>query len=117
MKYTNKQSPMAKHYKANYKSKISYYSNKLNLALSEGVETKYMQKYLDSLNYFASKQIEIERMEEQLNEVLNKEPVNEDLFSDCDCHICISGEQGTISDVATPRFPERNGSDLLYEKI
>ena len=58
-------------YKANYKSKISYYSNKLNESLSEG-NTQRMQKNLDSLNYFATKQIQIERMDEQVNEMIEK---------------------------------------------
>ncbi len=31
-----------------------------------------MQKNLDSLNYFASKQIQIERMDEQVNEMIEK---------------------------------------------
>ena len=56
-------------YKANYRSKISYYCVKLNESLSEG-NTQRMQKNLDSLNYFASKQIQIERMDEQVNEMI-----------------------------------------------
>ena len=58
-------------YKANYKSKISYYTTKLNESLSEG-NTQRMQKNLDSLNYFATKQIQIERMDEQVNEMIEK---------------------------------------------
>ena len=58
-------------YKANYRSKISYYSVKLNESLSQG-NTQRMQKNLDSLNYFASKQIQIERMDEQVNEMIEK---------------------------------------------
>ena len=44
---------------------------KLNESLSQG-NTQRMQKNLDSLNYFASKQIQIERMDEQVNEMIEK---------------------------------------------
>ena len=57
--------------KADYRNKIIYWSNQLHASLNCApcdMDTKKMQKALDSLNYFANKQIQIERMDEQLKE-------------------------------------------------
>lgn len=59
-------------YKADYTNKIIYWTNQLNESLNCAPidrSTKKMQKSLDSLNYFTEKQIQIERMEEQVNEM------------------------------------------------
>lgn len=59
-------------YHANYIRKIMYWTNQLVRELqNEGDDksVKKMQKALNSLHYFAEKQIEIERMEEQCNEI------------------------------------------------
>tara|TARA_R110001592_G_scaffold222901_1_gene478230 strand:+ start:11782 stop:12057 length:276 start_codon:yes stop_codon:yes gene_type:complete len=62
-------------YKADYTNKIVYWTNQLNESINCAPidkDTKKMQKALDSLNYFASKQIQIERMDEQVNEMIEK---------------------------------------------
>ena len=59
-----------KTYKADYTNKIIYWTNQLNASLNCAPidrSTKKMQKSLDSLNYFTEKQIQIERMEEQVS--------------------------------------------------
>ena len=61
---------MSSNYKADYTNKIIYWMNQLNESLTGtpmDKSTEKMQKALDSLNYFAQKQIEIERMDEQVN--------------------------------------------------
>ena len=58
--------------KACYRYKVQYWTGQLVKELNAYVvdrNTKKMQKALDSLNYFAKKQIQIERMEEQVKEI------------------------------------------------
>jgi len=59
-------------YKACYRYKVQYWTGQLVKELNAYVadrNTEKMQKALDSLNYFANKQIQIERMEEQVKEI------------------------------------------------
>jgi len=59
-------------YHANYLKKIMYWTNQLVRELQKEDDDKSvrkMQKALNSINYFAQKQLEIERMEEQCNEI------------------------------------------------
>jgi len=65
-------------YKACYRHKVQYWTNQLVKELNAYVadrDTKKMQKALDSLNYFAKKQIQIERMDEQVNEMLKNQEI------------------------------------------
>tara|TARA_B110000967_G_C18438038_1_gene341802 strand:+ start:95 stop:295 length:201 start_codon:yes stop_codon:yes gene_type:complete len=58
--------------KACYRYKVQYWTGQLVKELNAYVadrNTEKMQKALDSLNYFAKKQIQIERMEEQVKEI------------------------------------------------
>ena len=66
-------------YKADYRNKIIYWTNQLNESFNCApidMNTKKMQKALDSLNYFCNKQIQIERMDEQVNELVNEYPLS-----------------------------------------
>lgn len=61
-------------YKADYRNKIIYWTNQLIESIDcapMDKDTKKMQKALDSLNYFAEKQIQIERMDEQVSEMIS----------------------------------------------
>ena len=64
---------MSSNYKADYTNKIIYWKNQLIESIDcapMDKSTEKMQKALDSLNYFAQKQIEIERMDEQVNSLV-----------------------------------------------